>query len=270
MPDILDVFGVRYTGVEGIKATDSNNVVQTYVRPNGTINIVENGTVDVSQYASAVVNVSSGETVNNQNKSVTPTESQQQITADLGYTGLGTVTVGAISSEYVGSGVARKSSSDLTASGNTVTAPAGYYSSDATKTISSVTHTNPTVAIDGTTGLITATHTQSAGYISAGTTTGTQQLTTKAATTITPTTSSQQAVAANVYTLGAITVGPIPSNYITTNDATASAADILSGATAYVDGSKLTGTLTIQHVYSGSSAPSSGTGSNGDIYIQTS
>ena len=74
-------------------------------------------------------------------KSVSYTPSETAITdhvvPDLGYDGLSrvNVSVGAIDSNYVGSSVPRKSSSDLTASGATVTAPSGYYSANATKTI---------------------------------------------------------------------------------------------------------------------------------------
>lgn len=68
--------------------------------------------------------------------SVTPTESAQTI-GGANRMMEGAVTVNAISSTYVGSQVARNDSSDLTVSGSTVTAPAGYYASSASKTVAS-------------------------------------------------------------------------------------------------------------------------------------
>lgn len=82
-----------------------------------------------------------------------------------------------------------------------------------TGTIATVTQATPTVSIDAN-GKITASTTQSAGYVGAGTKTGTKQLTTQAAKTITPSTSSQTAVASGRYTTGAVTVAAIPSAYI--------------------------------------------------------
>jgi len=109
--------------------------------------------------------------------------------------------------------IATKTSSNLTSSGATVTVPAGYYASQATKSVATATQATPSVSIDAN-GKITASATQTAGYVSAGTKTGTKQMTTQAAKTITPSTSSQTAVAKNVYTTGAVTVAAIPSNYI--------------------------------------------------------
>ena len=222
-----------------------------------------------------------------ENKTVNPTESQQTITYNPNafYTGLGTVTVNAISSSYVGSGITRRSSSDLTAIGATVSVPSGYYSNSASKSVTSMTlpteltnsasgtqkatltvdngsiyhylqipagynatnsfyniqaktgsattpattiTANPSISVSSG-GLITATAsasqsvtpTISAGYVSSGTAgtvtvngSNTSQLSTQAATTITPTESAQTAVAAGKYTTGAVTVGAISSTYV--------------------------------------------------------
>ena len=59
--DTLEVFGVEYTGVAGIKATDDNDQIKTYIRPQGTKSISANGTgIDVTSYASVDVAVSGG------------------------------------------------------------------------------------------------------------------------------------------------------------------------------------------------------------------
>lgn len=108
--------------------------------------------------------------------------------------------------EEVTGTIVAKTSSDLTASGATVTVPAGYYASQASKSVSTATHEKPTVTSVSSGGVVNLSHTQSAGYVSAGTTTNTYQLTTQAAKTVTPSTSNQTAVASGRYTTGAVTV----------------------------------------------------------------
>lgn len=220
-----------YTG----HGADGEGFTGAYDVPSGTISITENGTVDVTSYASANVNVPS-ESPTLQSKTATPTESSQTITADNGYDGLSSVEVDAIPSNYVGSGITRRTSSDLTASGATVTVPSGYYSAQATKSVASGTAGTPT-ATKGTVinnhVSITPSVTYTDGYIEGGTKTGT-------AVTV----SASELVSG--------------SRTITENGTV----DVTNYASANVS-------ISFSTIYSGSTNPSSSLGIDGDIYLQS-
>lgn len=141
----------------------------------GTKSITSNGTYNASSdsldgYSAVTVNVSApSPTLQTKSKTYTPTESQQteSVTFDSGYDGIDSVniTVGAISASYVGSGITRRSSSDLSASGDTVSVPSGYYSSSASKAVSSMTlPTSASSTLSGT-SKATITPTTSAQYL---------------------------------------------------------------------------------------------------------
>lgn len=134
---------------------------------------------------------------------------------------LNNVTAYANGTKVTGS-IASKSSSDLTASGATVTAPAGYYSSAASKSVSSGSAT-PAATISGTSATVSTgsntitlsktisnTPQVTAGYVSSGTAGNssvslTASVTTKAAATITPGTTNQT-ISSGTYLTGTQTI----------------------------------------------------------------
>ena len=142
-------------------------------------------------------------------------------TLDSGNKMLSGNTAYANGTKYTGN-IATKTQSDLSASGATVTVPAGYYASNATKSVSSGSATAP-ATISGTSAsvstgtntltlskTVSVTPSVTAGYVSSGTAGNssvslTASVTTKAAATITPGTSNQT-IASGTYLTGGQTI----------------------------------------------------------------
>jgi len=120
-----------------------------------------------------------------------------------------------VDGEKITGTIVTKTSSNLTASGATVTVPAGYYSMAASKAVTTATQATPSITVNAS-GLITATATQTAGYVTAGSKSATKQLAFQAAKTITPKATSQVAVSSGYYTGGSVTVAG-DSNLVASN-----------------------------------------------------
>lgn len=133
----------------------------------------------------------------------------------------GVTSYGANGVKYTGN-IESKSASDLTASGDTVSVPAGYYASATSKAVAAGSAKGPSTVSGSSATVSTGTNTLTlaknvsitpvvtAGYVSSGTAQSasvslTASVTTKAAATITPGTSNQE-IAAGTYLTGKQTI----------------------------------------------------------------
>lgn len=164
-----------------------------------------------------------------QSKNVTPTKKQQSVTPDTGFYGLSDVTVAPIPDAYQDVSSVNAAAADVLTGKIYVTA-AGVVT----------TGTMPNNgAVAQTLDAITVSYTVPKGYHNG---TGTVKITLETKT-VTPTKSSQTVTPTAGKLLSQVTVEPIPAEYITTTDATAKAAEILDGKTAYVNGTKVEGSM---------------------------
>ena len=151
--------------------------------------------------------------------------------------------------KYTGT-IATKTGTDISASGDTVTVPAGYYASQQTKAVASGSATAPATISGSSASISTGTNTLtlsktipvtptvSAGYVASGTAGNsavslTASVTTKGAATITPTT-SDQTIASGTYLTGVQTISGdsnLQSGYIKSGISIFGVAGSLTSAT---------------------------------------
>ena len=238
---------------------------------------------------------------------VTPTESAQTV-GGLNYMMEGAVTVNAIPSNYVGSGITQRSSSDLQAFDDVITVPAGYYAQQAEKSVGYTTLATPT-ATKGTVSnhsvSVTPSITQPYGYTDGGTkagtavtvsaselvsgtytvdSSGTKDVTNYASASVPAGTAGTPSASKGAVSNHSVSVTPSVTNttgWITGSTktgtaVTVSASELVSGTLSVSDNgtsdctnyASVNVNIPFVTYYTGSSTPSSSLGSNGDIYLK--
>ena len=210
--DLLDDLATEIDGISNQGAVSATvQEGDTYTIPAG----YHNGSGTVS-------GVSGGGNYTLQAKGpITPTKSQQSITADNGYYGLSGVTISAIPEAY-------QDVSSVNATAADVLSPKVIVTSDGTATTGTMPNNGAvSQTLDATTGK--QSYTVPAGYHNGN---GTVSITLETKST-TPTTASQDIVPTTGKVLSKVTVAAIPGNFADTTDDDAAAGDILSGKTAH-------------------------------------
>ena len=215
----LDALATAVDGIANCGAVSATvQEGDTYTIPKG----YHNGSGTVS-------GVAGGGSYNLQSKSVTPTKQQQSITPDSGYYGLSDVTVNAIPENY-------QDVSSVTAAASDVLAGKIFVTSAGAVTTGEMPNNG---AVNKTLTAQEQNYTIPKGYHSG---TGSVSISPESKTA-TPTKAQQTISPTAGKVLTSVVVEPIPAQYVDTSDATATAAQILDGATAYVDGDLVEGTM---------------------------
>ena len=179
--------------------------------------------------AGTVSGVAGGGNYNLQSKTVTPTKQQQSITPDSGYYGLSDVTVNAIPQAY-------QDVSSVTATAPDVLSGKVFVTAAGAVTTGTMANNG---AVKQTLTAQQQSYTIPAGYHSG---TGTVSISPESKTA-TPTKSQQTINPTAGKVLTSVIVEAIPAQYVDTSSATATAAQILDGATAFVGGELVEGTM---------------------------
>ncbi len=217
--DKIDALATAAEGIVNRGAVNANVTEgTTYTIPAG----YHNG-------SGVVAGVAGGGNYSLQEKSVTPTKAQQSVTSDEGYYGLSGVTVAAIPDNF-------QDVSATTAGAGDVLTGKVFTTKDGAVTTGTMANNGAVSKVLDTT---TTSYTVPAGYHSG---TGKVSITTETKSA-TPTKSAQTITPTSGKVLASVSVAAIPANYIDTTDADATAAEILDGKFAYVNGVKLEGTM---------------------------
>lgn len=217
--DKIDVIATAFDNITNqgaVQATVQEG--DTYTIPKG----YHNGSGTVS-------GVAGSGNYNLQSKSVSPTKSQQNITPDSGYYGLSDVTVAPIPESYQDVSSVTATAADVLGNKVFVTATGKVTAG----TMANQGAVNKTLDVEANSYTVPAGYHNGNGAVSI-------VLEEKTAT---PTKAQQDITPTAGKVLSKVTVAAIPVEFVDTSDADAVAANILLNKTAYVGGTKVTGTM---------------------------
>lgn len=215
--DKLDALATAASGIENRGAVNANVTEgASYTIPKG----YHNGSGVVS-------GVAGGGNYSLQEKTVTPTKSQQNVTSDEGYYGMSAVTVNPIPDNF-------QDVTPVTAGAGDVLANKIIVDAAGTPVAGTMPNNG---AVSKTLDATANSYTVPKGYHSG---TGTVKIVPETKS-VTPTKSAQTITPTTGKVLTSVEVGAIPADYITTTDADAVAGEILDGKFAYVKGVKVEG-----------------------------